>query len=285
MGKISTEILKSSFSKKDASQYKLSVLSGADSLSYCITASDGEVLSLKKFDFLTRLESLVALPNKLDEIWEREAQLTWPFQSVSLSVISPLFTLVPNRLFKKEEKEHYLKPLKRPNAASEVYLINNLQIAKAQLVFSLPEALINFFNEKYAGKAMIYNSIGALINAYARQMNGLSGKQVWINVHTNLLQIVLFNNKEVIFSNQFRFESEKDFLYFVLLVYNQFKLDPKQIPLHISGQLVKESAIYKAIYRYVKNISFIRLADFHKLNAHLVNNPVYFFFDLLSLNN
>ena len=69
----------------------------------------------------------------------------------------------------------------------------------------------------------------------------------------------------------------------VLLVYNQFKLNPEVIPLHISGQLVKESAIYKSLYRYVRNISFLKISDTYQLNAKLSENPTYFFFDVLSL--
>ena len=87
----------------------------------------------------------------------------------------------------------------------------------------------------------------------------------------------------MIFSNQFPFATEKDFLYYVMLVYSQFKLNPEETPLHISGQLVRESAIFKNLYRYIRNISFLNISDTHQLNKHLTEHPSYFYFDLLAI--
>ena len=98
----------------------------------------------------------------------------------------------------------------------------------------------------------------------------------------NILQIALFDGQALIFSNQFPFKSEKDFLYYTLLIYGQFKLDPETIPLHISGQLVKESAIYKKLYHYIRYTSFVPISSAYQLNS-LLDKPDYFFFDLLNI--
>lgn len=285
MGKISTSIVKSSFSKQNIAQYKLSILCGIDSLYYCISTKTKEVLVLKQFDLFTSasLNDIFVNSAVHDEIWDADSILSLYFSEVHVAFIHPHFTIIPNRLYKPSEKSVYLFPLKQQSTVPEICFDNDLGNMDAKLVFDLPKSAIDFFQSKYNNRAVYYNSFTPLINGYSKEMEKLKGKQVWINVHPKIVQIVLFDGSEMIFSNQFTFQSEKDFLYYVLLVYSQFKLDADAVPLHISGQLVKESAIFKSLYRYIRNISFIKISNTFQLNSDLSENPTYFFFDVLSL--
>lgn len=284
MGKISTSIVKSSFSKQNIAEYKLSILCGVDSLYYCISTKTQEVLVLKKFDLFnsSSINEIFVNSSVHEEIWDADSILSLYFPEIHIAFIHPHFTIIPNRLFREADKATYLSPLKKTADIFEICFDNDLPSINAKLIFDLPKSAVDFFRSKYGNRAIYYNAFTALINGYSKEMEQYSGKHVWLNVHPNLVQIILFDGNELIFSNQFPFQSDKDFLYYVLLVYNQFKLDPNNIPLHASGQLVKESAIYKSLYRYIRNISFLTISDTHQLNSELSENPTYFFFDLLS---
>ncbi|MFK7979740.1 MAG: DUF3822 family protein [Saprospiraceae bacterium] len=285
MGKINTSVVKTSFSKNNINQYKLSILCGVDSLCYCVYSQKGEVLVLKKFDLAIPLvlNNEAIFSTTFQEIWEKETILSYPFPTIHIAFVRPHYTIIPNKLYQSANKASYLTPLKANAAIPELYQVNELPSINAKLIFSLPQAAIEFFESKYTKGTTYYNSFTPLINGIAKEMRSLSGKHIWLNVHAKLLQIILFDGQSLIFSNQFPFETEKDFLYYTLLVYSQFKLNPEEIPLHISGQLARDSVIYDNLYRYIRNISFTKIATTYQLNSQLINHPNYFFFDLLSI--
>ena len=220
--------------------------------------------------------------NGLREIWVTDSILSSLFPEVHIAFIRPHYTIIPNKLYQSADKAAYLFPLKSKSSTPELYQVNDLNMLDAKLVFSAPQAIIEFFESKYTQEVHYYNSFTTLINGFGREMKLLQGKHVWLNVQPKTLQITLFDREALIFSNQFPFGNEKDFLYYVLLIYGQFKLDPETIPLHISGQLVKESAIYKKLYRYIRSISFVPISKSYQLN-NLPEKPDYFFFDLLNI--
>jgi len=284
LGKISTSVVKTSFSKNNIASYKLSILCGVDSLYYCVSTHTGEVLILKQYDLYTTipLDNEAVFANNFNEIWESDSIISAPFPEIHIAFVRPHYTIIPNKLYQPTNKASYLSPLKTKASTPELYQVNDLDFLDAKLIFSLPQAAIEFFESKYPKGIRYYNSFTSLINSFEREMKLLQGKHVWINVHPSILQIALFDGQSLIFSNQFPFESEKDFLYYTLLIYGQFKLDPETIPLHISGQLVKESAIYKKLYRYIRFTSFVPISSTFQLN-NLLEKPDYFFFDLLNI--
>jgi len=285
LGKVSTSIVKSSFSKKNCANYKLSILYGIDSLSYCILDAENEILVLKKYHFFSSNIHDQPPPNInfLKEVWDQDDLLNLNFSQIKISLIHPHYTIIPSRLYKISHKNAYLDPLKNGSETITVSKVNNLSAIDAKLIFSVPKLILEFFETTYGEKVQFINNFTALINGIARQMDHFSDQHIWLNVHPGIVQILLFDNKTLIFSNQFSFKSDKDFLYFVMLVYKEFKLNPKTIPLHISGQLVKESAIYKNLDRYIENINFTDIPENFLLSKDLTESPFYFFFDLLSV--
>lgn len=253
---------------------------------YCIIDQQGEVLVIKRFDLAVPfvLNNEAIFSTTLKEIWQADPLLSLSYPSIQIAFVRPHYTIIPNKLYQASNKASYLTPLKSNAVIPELYQVNNLSSTiNAKLIFSLPQSAVEFFESKYNTDTQYYNSFTPLINGIAKKMKSLTGKHIWINIHTNLLQIILFDGQSLIFSNQFTYETEKDFLYYTLLTYSQFKLNPEDIPLHISGQLVKDSTIYNSLYRYIRKLSFINMSTSYKLHTHLTNQPSYFYFDLLSI--
>lgn len=243
------------------------------------------MLVLKKFELYTSspFDNASLFHTHVEKIWTDEPNLSLSFPTVKIAFAYPHYTIIPDKLYRESSKANYLTPLKKQAAFDELYFTNELSSIGAKLVFSLPEMAVNFFQKVYDSPINYLNIFSCLIKGYQKRMSKLHGKQVWINVHPRNIQVLLFEQEELIFSNQFDFQSEKDFIYYVLLIYDQFKLHPENVPLHISGQLVKESAIYKNLDNYIRNIRFVELDPSHRLSSQIIDSPFYFFFDLLEI--
>ena len=148
------------------------------------------------------------------------------------------------------------------------------------MIYTLPDELHQYFYQLFEERDFtLQHSFTSLIEEFSRQSG--RGKEVYLNVRDYWVQLFFFDNQELIFANQFQFESEKDFLYYILLTYDQFKLDPKEIPLKIAGMLSEDSAIYQQLHRYLLQLSFVHLPTIFQTDLDLKEHPAHFFFDLL----
>lgn len=107
--------------------------------------------------------------------------------------------------------------------------------------------------------------------------------EVFLNARNQAAQIAVFDRRNLLFYNAFRFEKPNDLLYFALLAYDQFRLDPAEIPLTVSGNLPEDSEIYRTLYRYVRAIRFASLPEKMVLPEGVENLPQHFWFDLSNL--
>lgn len=233
---------------------------------------------LKKIDFEEN-PSLFSLSKQLEHLFQQEEHLNLPFQSVSIQWIAPHFTIIPNKLYSSEDIKQYLIPLKESPAEEEKYAADRLASVNAHLIYSIPAATKQLLNQQFSRNYQLKHSFTSLIEEFSRQAG--SGKEVFLNIRDYSLQAFFFDNKELIFVNQFTFQSEKDFLYYVLLIYDQFKLNQMEVPLKIAGTLSNDSMIYNQLYRYIRHISFIHLPIIFQSDLDLKEHPEHLFFDVL----
>ena len=251
-----------------------------DSLSYCIYIDDPkELLILKTLEFSKNNISPISLQIALETIWSEEATLSLPYRTIKIFTTVPHYTIIPNRLYSAKDKAHYLLPLKSSLAIKESFFANALPSIDAQMIFALPTTIIKFLERQYGDRYELYHSFTSLIEEFSRQSR--QGKEMYVNVRDYHLQAFFFDNKELIFSNQFTFQSDKDFLYYLLLIYDQFKLNPKEVPLHIAGTLSVDSAIYSQLYKYIQDITFVNLPAVFRADVEVQQYPAHLFFDLL----
>ncbi|MFK8101225.1 MAG: DUF3822 family protein, partial [Saprospiraceae bacterium] len=131
--------------------------------------------------------------------------------------------------------------------------------------------------------ADIFHSASALLLGQNKASEQLVDESVYVNVSNDYLQLSYFNGKEFIFNNSFHFRTAKDFIYYILLIYEQFKLKPEIVPLTISGQLIEDSQIYKIIFRYIRHIHFSQAPGFLRFGAAFDAHAKHLFFDLFSV--
>ena len=192
---------------------------------------------------------------------------------------APHFTVIPDKLYSDADKEQYLLPLKAPSTFPEKYLADAIPSIHSKLIYTIPSDLQELLTQSFVRNVSISHSFTSIIKEFSKQAS--RGKELFLNVRDYWLQLFFFDNKELIFVNQFPFQSEKDFLYYVLLAYDQFKLDPKEVPLKVTGMLSKDSAIFKQIDRYIKEVSFVGLPTAFSADLDLKEFPDHLFFDIL----
>lgn len=281
MGKLNIEIQESDFNKKSTSSYQLSILVGMDSFLYLILDSSNKVLLLKDYQINHR-DSEKERFSEIRDLIKSEPLFSLLFQKVRIGWQNSFFTIVPSRLFKDSEKKSYLEGLIECTEKDAV-LINDLASLNAQLVYSLKEADHQFVKQYFAtGK--IFHLGASLILGGHQLTNNHQDHFIFLNIRDKHIQVALFEKRTLLLFNEYPFQTAKDAVYFLLLIFSQFKLNTEETPVWLSGKVVEDSELYTLFYRYIRQLNFVPSPAHLSFGKKFDSVPYHFYHDLFSLS-
>lgn len=283
MGKIITNIIEDNFFKKLASTYKLSILLGMDSFAYMVSGPQQEVLLLKAIELDHSLQPEgQGVTQLFNYLTETESHLFYPYGKYTISYSATQSTLIPRRLYNKNEESTYLKQLSDLDTQAMMVRTDELSAIDARNVYAISKALHNKLTQHFPGFRLQHST--TVLN---RGIDEWSLKdqtpRLYVNVLGHDLQILVYTNNQLTFANTFQYQSAKDFIYFTLLVLDQLDCSPKHTSVFISGPVLQDSEIYQLLFRYITNLAFLQPPAYLYQNGKTRSLEPHFHFDLFSL--
>lgn len=280
---MSYDILESDFNKKLSTAYQLSILIGVDSLVYfAFDTNNNEALLLRAIPYgQAPTADAFSLTDEIKRIFAREDLLGFLFRRVKITMPDIQPVLVPARLYNEYEKTTYFTELMsdaRPDG------IHNDEVEELALQILYPtDATLMSVLKKQFPTAKFYNNATPFLLGCRKTADEERTHNLFAHFTQNSVYISLFEKKNLLFSNSFKYQTAGDVLYYILLAYNQHNLDPAQQPLHLSGQILNNAEIYKTLFRYIGELKFVPFPSFLHFSRKFNEVPPHFFFDLYSL--
>ena len=279
MGKIIKDLIEDTFVKKNTNIYELSILMGVDSFDFMVMDSRQHLLAIRSYEVGPQI---MVQPSILKSLVQGDSLLAHSYRTVKAAWINGKSTLVPQRLYNEQKKAAYLEQATEM-APGDVILSDALPDYEFQNIYSIPQAMEAFARQAFAG-CRIFHATSALLQGIRKLAVSREGPQVFAHLRNGLVFIFAFEDKNLLFANAFPYRSAKDFIYFLLLPYQQFGFKPGRAPAYLSGQLVKDSEIYREAFRYLKHVHFVEPPAFFHLGPKISQEPNHFYFDLLGLS-
>lgn len=245
-----------SFQETDLREYILSLEIGIHYILICLYHSGKrKVVGLEQV-FYNEMQETGQLSGQLDYILKKNPWLTVSFRYFNLIYNNEISTLVPLPLFDEKEKASYLR-FNQPgqaNHSTEYDILKNMQMAN---VYAMPISLINKTVEVWP-EVKFWHFSSVLIESLAiNYKNKSDNKTLFVNLRENIFDVVHFKEGKLNFYNAFRFRSKEDFIYFLLAVIEQLKLNPEEANIILSGYIEKGDPNYEMLYRYIRHFEFI----------------------------
>ena len=249
---------------------------GPDGLSCAVVQASGALWRLESRQFLQESGAEAGIQLRLSELQAENL----PFAGVKINLCYPYAGLVPRRLYDPAFLPDYFKLLlPQPNGTLQ-YAAEELPVFDAYLLYALPQGTVNA--ARFFPEAEI-KPLGARLLAYwEKQIDPSAAYSVMLNVRHKNAQIAVFERKHLLFYNSAVFHYTNDLLYFVMLAYEQFKISVSEAPLQISGNLLQDSDIYKALQRYLGQLQFSKLPTSFQLPEAAGSLPPHCWIDLLA---
>jgi len=276
---IKFEVVEDTFAKTKANDLELSILAGVDSFTYMVVDKKRHVQVLKEY----ALEEEASLPRReraIQKIVKDDALLRLTYGQTQLGVIGLQATILPERLYNPAKNKTYLEQLTTLSVNAEI-LVEDLHHLSAKLIYALdPKTQLIGKQFSSARRVHLYT---AFLDALRPHAATQKGAHIFCHVRARKIYLFLFDGTLLQYANHFTYQSARDFLYYVLLVFKSYNLDPKDVPLYLSGQLVKDSEVYRLLFRYLQRIDFLKVPSTFSLGPKLSLQPAHFYFDLMSI--
>ncbi len=106
----------------------------------------------------------------------------------------------------------------------------------------------------------------------------------YLDIKPGVVFILYYEKKEFMYLNMFRFVNKDDFLYYVLLIAEEFGIDRTTAMLTLSGEIIPDAQLYDELWKFFSHINFLPANEHIQLPEALQQKPMHMFNTLLSLD-
>jgi hypothetical protein len=231
--------------------YELSVQVSVDELSFCILDT-----LRNKFVLLRSYEpedNSRFDPYRLNEIIRKDDFLTRRYKKTCLITPTSKSTLIPSPLFDDSKKGDYLAFNQITTEGGRV-LTNILRDPDVVIIYSLPDGIADILNANFPGGSLIHQ-LKPLFHYIKTDRRSVGSNYVHVHFEGDYLNMVIFDQNTLKFSNTFQYKTISDIEYYVLYVLRRINFSQNDV-VYFSGRVIKQEEVLHAFSNYLKNIRF-----------------------------
>lgn len=204
---------------------------------------------------LTTVDAAIATLQELSTTHPLLQQPHW--KQVRLCIKNQQFTLIPETLFELKAREEYLQLNAVVELEQEVVHHYDHQRLELVNVFTVPAKLEAWARSHFKGSAVEYvHQTSALMEGFLHMAERTTRPVLYIYVDRNYVTLVVLQGMRLEFCNSFYFASYEDFIYFVLFVLEEKKMNPDQDQVVVWGELLLNSELHDVLRKYIRNVQF-----------------------------
>ena len=248
----------------------LSIQISLNGLSFCIlNTKSNSITNLNTINFDKRVTPFKLLDILKDQFLV-EPSLGQNFESVQLIHVNELATIVPYELFNANKIADYLK-FNSKILKSDFIAFDTIEINKSVCVYVPYVNINNFIYDKFGSFTYKHEST-ILINQLLNHESNSQHEVVYLNIHDSYFQVIAINKGKLMLYNSFEFQTNEDFIYYVLFTLEQLNLNTEDVKVILLGNITEESALYAILFKYIRYVDFGSRFDSYNYSIKPINS-------------
>ena len=257
-----------------SSECALHLLLTSDSISFGEFAYETKTLhSYTKYDFSISAGIADQLEG-LKWLFDNEKTLLQKYFTTSLSYFNQEVVLLPNDLDEQEQE------LQLPNDLNSVKKYTSISALQARCNFRIPESIQSFFAKNQCYE--ITHASATLLNHLIAKQKFVRSKTVYVNFQAGLLEIIGFDQEQLLLHNIFPVKAAEDYIYFILSVYEALQFNTSTVNCVLMGDIDQPSKIYDHIFKYIHHFEFAKEPIHIKYAAAFEGQKLFQFYSFLT---
>jgi Protein of unknown function (DUF3822) len=275
------------FDVEQLAQYRLYVCIGDDHLKVLVlNAADNRCMLLEDYRFFTRLSSTELL-SALTNIYDSHICLKANYwQQVRIMRKGQAFTLVPKKVFVHTQSTRYLVPLVGEGRlkTQQIYYsdANHLEAVE---IFAVDTDMVSFFKTTYPNREFtFFHQAAPFIESIYQLTTKPRQTQVHILVESSYMMVVVQRGGKLELCNMYPYRTAQDFIYFVLFVLDELRLERETCEMRIYGMINPVSEIFKILRLYIAKVQIVNTKPTWLAFSHEFDSlPYHYYFDMFGL--
>lgn len=175
------------------------------------------------------------------------------FKFVSIGYDHPAFSFTPVSLYSAGFDQTYIESsLYIP--AHSIIKRDTLSDANLFVQYACLRDLELFLQSTFP-QARAAHFLSSLILASTKQLEGQeSPNSIFLHIIGQRCYLIVYRGQNLILANHYNTRSANDIVYYTLMLYEQLLLKTDRDALIMSGDITKESLLYKQLYTFIRNI-------------------------------
>ena len=242
---------------------ELSIQINLDGLSFCIfNPIENCVEAIYNFPINFSKKTKKDIEAEIYSILQSEEDLRQDFTNIKVLHNTPIFTFIPQPLFADRKSAiEYLKYSTECSALDYTFVEIDRITAIDTINVYVPDLFINNLLIEYYGAFDFQHFATSLLRMLLRHYASHAYEIMYVYSEQNSFYFVVFRDKKLYYFNRFDFETDEDFLYYILFSIEQLNIDSEKVPLYITGDVFLNAQVYARIKKYIK---FIFLVQYRK---------------------
>lgn len=176
------------------------------------------------------------------------------WKSVSVSVHTPKFTLIPGSLYDANEMQSYFS-LNQPFQPHQEYIFEHYIKSKdIVIIFSVDILLIDSIKNIFTANKIEVFPLNSSLLSCVFQHSHLNLDKLYIHFDNQILTIIKINKDGLQFCNAYLATNAQDVLYYLLLVVEELGLNQHEIEPEFLSNFTETTDLQQTLLNYFKSI-------------------------------
>ena len=262
--------------------YHISIQADLDGFSFCILdVENHKYLGLRH---IQRKQERTGsnITEQISTFIRNDELLNQNYKSAGFLYSSSKSTLVPYPLFSKDNLKSYFSFNHSLNP-DDIILYNKLKNTDAYNIFTIPEELLSVISESFPNIRFYHQATPFIESILSRSIFSGKENKAFVNVKKNSFEIAVIQSNNLELYNSFFYKNDRDFIFFIMYIYDKLKLSPEQTPITLSGNIDTRSDLYQILKKFIKSVTFEKYNEYFAYSYPFNNILPHAFNSLLNL--
>jgi hypothetical protein len=249
----------------DKKYKKLSIQISLSGLSFCCFDTLNNTITSCHEVYFDAFQKTKKTEDLFADTFRKFPELSFSYDDILIIHDNTFSTFVPTPLFDEKNLGNYLQYNTKVFetdffAFDEIpnYQINTVYIPYVNLNNFFIDQL-GVFDYKHANSIVVSKLLDASKNKEEQKMIAHLG--------IDHFEIVVVQNQKLLFFNSFDYKTPEDFIYYLLFVAEQLRMNPENFLLELVGKISPENDYFKIAYKYIRNVSIYDVSNLEKNNT------------------
>lgn len=179
------------------------------------------------------------------------------WKQIKVAIINHNFTLIPATLFSPDAAGDYLRLNCDIDLEQEKVFSYYHQNLEAVNIFATAKYLLQVWEDLVPQKPITFlHQTSSLIAGLAYYGERSDQPKFYAYIEQKNLYLLLFKQNRLEFCNLFQCQTPEDFLYYLIFIMQEHKLNPETDRVTVWGDITHDSSLFTLMRKYIRHVQF-----------------------------